>query len=283
MATTEEIINVQPIGEADKSDLSSITPEENEILLVNPEFVGGKLLETTASGDIVESSTTYQEELVSGTNIKTVNSQSLLGSGNIEIQAGAPTDDVTVNTNSDDELQAIGVIDSQDSSTPLKTWTGTKAQYDAIATKDSNTLYNITDDTDITLTLLNSLYPVGAIYIGTMSSCPLQTIGVGIWQLKASDMVLQGAGTRGSVGTTLTESLPNIKGEASWYYHQDNASTTGAIYFGSADYTGKLQGSAGGTTAVRFNIDASRSSSTYQDNAPVQQDAYLVKIWERIA
>lgn len=41
-------------------------------------------------------------------------------------------------------------LDTNDSTTRLKFWTGTKAEYDAIVTKDANTLYNITDDTDTT-------------------------------------------------------------------------------------------------------------------------------------
>lgn len=44
-------------------------------------------------------------------------------------------------------IKAEGVVNQQDSITTLKYWTGTKAQYDAIVTKDSNTLYNVTDDT----------------------------------------------------------------------------------------------------------------------------------------
>lgn len=40
--------------------------------------------------------TVFQDKLVSGNNIKTVNNQSLLGSGNIDIQSGGSVDDVTV-------------------------------------------------------------------------------------------------------------------------------------------------------------------------------------------
>ena len=56
--------------------------------------------------------TTKQDTLVSGTNIKTVNGISLLGSGNIEL---------------------------------AKEWIGTQAQYDALSTKDNNTTYYITE------------------------------------------------------------------------------------------------------------------------------------------
>ena len=54
---------------------------------------------------------TKQDTLVSGTNIKTVNGTSLLGSGNIEI---------------------------------AKEWIGTQSEYDALPTKDNNTTYYIT-------------------------------------------------------------------------------------------------------------------------------------------
>ena len=74
-----------------------------------------------------------------------------------------------------------GVVD-QNNATPLKQWSGTKAQYDAIATKDANTIYNITDDTNPTQTLLETIYPVGAIYIGTMNICPLSAL-FGTWTL----------------------------------------------------------------------------------------------------
>lgn len=55
-------------------------------------------------------------------------------------------DGISINRNASDELQTIGVINQNDPTTALKTWTGTKAQYDAIVTKDPNTLYNVTDD-----------------------------------------------------------------------------------------------------------------------------------------
>lgn len=99
-----------------------------------------------------------QATLVSGTNIKTINNESLLGSGNITIQGGGGSvavDGTTISKNVSDELQAIAVKDNNNNA--IKTWTGTKAQYDAITVKDSTTLYNITDDTDTTLALLNSI------------------------------------------------------------------------------------------------------------------------------
>lgn len=147
----------------------------------------------------------------------------------------------------------------------------------------STTMYNIKDDTDTTLSLLNLLYPVGSIYIGTMQTCPLQTLGVGTWQLKAADRVLQGAGTRGSVGTTVNESLPNITGEFNCWWSTINT-PTGAFIGSNPTRNGASQGGDAGTEYYdHITFNASSSSSTYQNDAPVQQDAYIVNIWERIS
>lgn len=181
-----------------------------------------------------------------------------------------------------------GIVDQNNTSTPLKEWSGTKAQYDAIATKDANTIYNITDDTNPTQALLETIYPVGAIYIGTMNICPLSAL-FGTWQLVAQDRVLQGAGTRGSVGTTINESLPNVKGRAADNISAADASSLnnsveGAFYYGELKNASNVYYAGKATNEnMALCIDASRSSSTYQDNAPVQQDAYLVNIWQRTA
>jgi hypothetical protein len=86
-----------------------------------------------------------QDALISGTNIKTINSESILGSGDITIKSAPDLDGKTITKNSSEELQAIGVIDSN-SGGAVKTWSGTTDEYRAISTKDANTLYNITDD-----------------------------------------------------------------------------------------------------------------------------------------
>lgn len=181
------------------------------------------------------------------------------------------------------EIKSVAANNVKDGS-GIKTWVGTKAQYEAIVTKDSNTLYNITDDTDVTLPLLELLFPVGAVYFGTMSVCPLQTLGVGTWQTLPQDKVIQIAGTRGSVGDTLNESLPNITGEmqagirglavAPTMTGAFGSKTAGSVYYSN---------DASNATNTTYDFDASRSSSTYQDNAPVQQDAYLLNGWRRIS
>lgn len=91
-----------------------------------------------------------QDTLVSGVSIKTINGNSLLGSGDIEIQSSGDTsaDGRTITRNDADELQAIGVINQNNTTKAIKSWSGTKDQYAALLTKDADTLYNITDDSD---------------------------------------------------------------------------------------------------------------------------------------
>lgn len=88
---------------------------------------------------------TKQDSLVSGTNIKTINGTSLLGSGDIVIQSAPNLDNKSITKNTANELQTVGVINQNNASPAVKTWTGTKAEYDAIVTKDSGTLYYLTD------------------------------------------------------------------------------------------------------------------------------------------
>lgn len=204
-------------------------------------------------------------------------------------------DNVTITENSSDELQTVAVIDNR-SGNAIKTWTGTKAQYDALVsggTVDANTLYNITDDTNTTLTLLELLYPVGAIYIGTCASCPLATLGIGTWQLVSTGRVLQGKNTGQNPGDTVAAGLPNITGSisptiltgANNYYALPAHGASGA--FGTNSNTTRPYFTTTGTsTATRdtgINIDASRSSLIYGNSTTVQPPAYIVNIWERVS
>lgn len=204
-------------------------------------------------------------------------------------------DSKTITKNSSDELQTVGVIDSNNTTNAIKTWTGTKAQYEAIVTKDANTLYNITDDTDVTLSLLNLLYPVGAIYIGTCNACPLQALGVGTWQLVSAGRVLQGIGTGQTAGDTVEAGLPNITGDVGYNsgighvanvslgLSVSNTDMSGAFYKSqSCSYSATRQ-SEQGSDGKSLGFDASRSSAIYGNSTTVQPPAYIVNIWERVA
>lgn len=193
-----------------------------------------------------------------------------------------PIDSKSITNNSSDQLQAIGIIDQNNPANALKVWHGTQAEYDALATHDANTRYYT--DGGLNASLLDVIYPVGSIYITTNSSCPLSTLIAGsTWVLVGQDRVLQGAGTRGVVGTTLNESLPNITGYAPTNYWTALADESPNNCCTTSEYSKTVTLLAtGGIATTNWKIDASRSSSAYQDNAPVQPDAYLVNIYRRI-
>lgn len=64
-----------------------------------------------------------------------------------KINNAAKPDNETIVLNADSELEAVGLRDVKTASVN-KFWTGTKAEYDALATKDENIFYAITDDDD---------------------------------------------------------------------------------------------------------------------------------------
>ena len=57
-------------------------------------------------------------------------------------------DNLSISKNNSGAIQTIGVINRNDEDISIKTWAGTKDEYDSLETKDANTLYYITDDSD---------------------------------------------------------------------------------------------------------------------------------------
>lgn len=96
------------------------------------------------------------------------------------------------------------------------------------------------------------------------------------------DRVIQGSGTRGNVGGYIPESLPNITGAFKLAGQNVGNSTfdgfSGAFY-NSTSYSGYYQTPTGtsGIGGALPAFDASLSTSTYQDNAPVQPNALLIQ------
>ena len=195
--------------------------------------------------------------------------------------ASVEIDNSTITKNGSNQIQTVGYKDVRTNNT-LKTWTGTRAQYDAIATKDANTLYNITDDTDTTAAMLELLYPVGAVYIGTMATCPLATLGIGSWEKIASDQVLQGSSVNHSAGDIIAAGLPNITGAIVVRSGYNTASASGAFFVSNS-----LSDADAETGSNRwrgtYSLDASRSSSIYGNSTTVQPPAFVVNIWRRIS
>lgn len=195
-------------------------------------------------------------------------------------------DGSTITKNSSDELQTVAVKDNR-SGNALKLWTGTVSQ--APSTTDASTLYIKTDDTDVTLGLLNLVYPVGSLYIasGSMQTCPLQSLGVGTWQLKASSTLVTNVSSTTTApvkGTGKTLGLTNgaynyglVNGPAG-YTQIGNTSAYGANAGStpSGDYTG-LNQSLGITT------DGSKSGIVADTSSLLTTTTLSVTIWERVS
>lgn len=129
------------------------------------------------------------------------------------------------------------------------------------------------------LSSLQSVYPIGSIYIGVTETCPIANL-FGTWELVSSGRVLQGADSSHSAGTTVEAGLPNITGFTAAIQGFGNPQPTGA--FGLNSQT-SWHGHDGGWSRPIIDFDASRSSSIYGKSTTVQPPAYVVNIWKRTA
>ena len=132
------------------------------------------------------------------------------------------------------------------------------------------------------LSNLQSIYPVGSLYIGTTDTCPIANL-FGTWEKVSQGRVLQGVSGSQVAGSTVNAGLPNITG---------GFSLRGTEYAGDLQQGAFYQNGTGGSRGTGHNdaavnplmyFDASRSSSIYGKSSTVQPPAYLVNIWKRTA
>lgn len=211
-----------------------------------------------------------------------------------QIQVGPDVYDIVADS-SENQNPATGALSDKFD------WIGTQSEYidQDVATNHPDWICYITDDVtsdsgEIDLsnyaktsevnstinTLLSTLYPVGSLYIGTQSICPLETlIPNSTWELVAQDRALWG-GTGSNANTTIEAGLPNITG--TFYVDVYGGSgPTGAFERDSNYNVPNHQNWA--AEGWRMTFDASRSSSIYGSSTTVQPSAYVVNIWRRTA
>jgi hypothetical protein len=125
------------------------------------------------------------------------------------------------------------------------------------------------------LSNLQSVYPIGSLYIGVTDVCPIANL-FGTWEKVAEGLCLQGATSSQVAGETVEAGLPNIKGE----FHADGrrSGPSGAFHL-IASHGGEDATGSGG----HYGFDASRSNSIYGKSDTVQPPAYLVNVWKRTA
>lgn len=245
-------------------------------------------------------------------------------------------DNLTINKNTSNEIQAISLINQNDQNANIKLWLGSEEDYEAVETKDENTVY-FTKDGVIDISGEGS----GGLEIGDIGIAPFgideslnkrrylngqvisQSQFVSFtnriktviqlnpnlaateenWQAEVTNSVLgqcgkfvidDDAGTirlpkvvninglqdLALIGNIKTESLPNITGNVH-IAHAFLDSATGAFKAGAN--TDEYYGPTKENHPNNLNFDASRSSSTYQDNAPVQQEAIQYPYFIQVA
>ena len=147
------------------------------------------------------------------------------GGGSVSI------DNKSITTNASDQLQTVGVIDQNNTSTALKVWSGDEA--DLPVTKDANTFY-ATEET-VSVSLLETLYPVGSIYITTNAACPLASLISGsTWTLRQTGIVTGLANTAPVIGNGMTLGLTDGITEGSSCEASDNRFSSNTQGLGSA-------------------------------------------------
>ena len=144
------------------------------------------------------------------------------------------------------------------------------------------------------LGLLQAIYPVGAIFIGTTLTCPMSAL-FGTWELVAADRCLQGASACHGANTPIAASLPNITGLIVSKNGNNNLyspfTTYSTISSNSAlrltAETSKIKSTSLASSTYNdmayISFDASKSSTIYGNTSRVQPSAYVVNIWRREA
>lgn len=195
-------------------------------------------------------------------------------------------DEKSITKNSSDEIQTVGVIDQNATTTAIKTWTGTKAQYDALVlagTIDANTLYNITDDTDVGLDLLQTIYPVGSIYIGTMAVCPMSAL-FGTWTLVGTKMLTDVTGSNSVPvkGNNISIGLTDGSQNAALQYLAGSGLFASPTRYGSDVGTAAVNEGVAQKT-IGLTTDATKSGIIADISSSLTKNELTVNIWQRSA
>lgn len=128
--------------------------------------------------------------------------------------------------------------------------------------------------------LLEALYPVGSLYIGTQDECPLVTLGIGTWTKLNSGRLLQISDASHEANSTIDAGLPNITG--AFNCDSKNRGASGAFWVYN---TGGVRDSYSSNydTLTEYHFDASRVNGIYGNSDTVQPSAYIVNAWQRIS
>lgn len=136
-------------------------------------------------------------------------------------------------------------------------------------------------------TIFQTLYPVGSVYIGTQSTCPLATLIPGSTWTQVTGRYLLASGTIAgtsetvAAGSTCSAGAPNITAEITAWTGVTNPTASGAFNIRDVYTAHGWEGTA--NLGRFFNFDASRSNSVYGNSATIRPAGYGVNVWVRTA
>ena len=136
-------VNTQLGAKADKA--TTYTKEETDAAINSS--VSNKADITYVNSQV--STKANASDLGDLSDLETTNKSSAVAAINEVLNEGTSVSNIdylTITKNSSDAIQTVGVLDKNGAGYAVKTWTGTKEEYDALTSKDANTLYYVTDD-----------------------------------------------------------------------------------------------------------------------------------------
>ena len=267
---------------------------------------------TTSDGKIPseklvkDSLDTKQASLVSGTNIKTVNNESLLGSGNISIPT--KTSDLTNDSGFLTSLPSHNHDDRYYTETEVDTALNGKANSShSHSISDVTSLQTSLNDKIEASDLLELIYPIGSIYMSVNSTSPATLFG-GTWARIKDTFLLASGDTyssdgnvataqHGSATVTLTANQSGVPAHQHGMAHTHNHNHTaiGYVNTGGAGTARRIpigydNTSAAGTLATGSDSTASSKSNTDNNTAQDASEAHsnmppymAVYVWKRTA
>ena len=127
--------------------------------------------------------------------------------------------------------------------------------------------------------MFDIIYPVGSYAFGVMPA-------LGTWEEVVGDRALWLKNTVDD-GTLISQALPNIKSNGNIGIQNTSEAgfssrDRGCLYVtGSSDYS--VNASTGGAKTGQLAFNAARSNGIYKDGANVQPNAYVMKVYKRVA
>lgn len=133
--------NAAKTVELTQAEYDGLAVKEQNTFYIISDAEGGDLSNYYTKGETDTLLGEKQPTLVSGTNIKTINNESLLGEGNIDLVETSAVTTSMSSTSTDTQVPSAKAV--YDQLGGLKLVKLSQSQYDALQTKDPNTLFII--------------------------------------------------------------------------------------------------------------------------------------------